>query len=274
MHIDQTSYKRLSFIVAVALAITLLLMLFLGFGPSLTCCISPTAESAPSTQTVPQNDSANKPIDDSAAIASPPVVENKPFSFTANSQEISATGNSSNVTWLSKTDELKALLSGEDLRAQGNDQTITLAGLVESELIKSQKYAAALAFFGSNVVVNNQLVVKSGVTPSAILPIPATLKLYFDSNRFNLSNLSETALQPVISWLNEHPENKAVVQGFHDATGKPANNVNLSKNRAQTVYDSLLASGISAQRIEMREPGNALGSGELKEARRVEVTIE
>lgn len=274
MHIDQTSYKRWSFIIGLALALILLLMLFFGFGPSLACCVSPAAENSPMTQIAPLNDSIAEPVDEPAIAAVTPADVNEPFSFNASSNEVTTTGYSINASWLGKTDELKALLSGEDLKAQGNDQSITLTGLVDSESIKQQKYAAAQAFFGSSVTVDNQLVVRSGALPFSTMLIPANAKLYFDSNQFNLSDSSETALQPIIAWLNEHPENKAIVQGFHDATGKLANNLNLSKNRAQTVHDSLLEAGISAQRIEMREPGNALGSGGLKEARRVEVAIE
>lgn len=64
-----------------------------------------------------------------------------------------------------------------------------------------------------------------------------------------------------------------VLSGFHDATGDPAKNAELAKERAKSVRAALQAAGVDAARIALRKPESTTGSGDDKEARRVEVRI-
>lgn len=279
MHISQKSYKRCSFVVALILFLILILMAVLGFGPSFACCVAPIDdkfidEKTEVTQVVPLSTQVDKSEKVDETPTATPVEIDQPFSFVATQQEVTHQGASINAPWMSKTEELKALLSGEDLRAKGDAQAVTLSGLVESESIKQQKFAAAQAFFGSAVTVNNQLVVKAGALSNVASQQLSNIQVYFATNRSNLDNASTAALLPLINWLNEHIDAKVVVQGYHDATGNPVNNALLAKKRAQVVYDHLLSAGITAERLEIREAEDSLGSGGLKEARRVEVSVK
>lgn len=74
--------------------------------------------------------------------------------------------------------------------------------------------------------------------------------------------------------LNDNPDAKTVVSGYHDATGDLASNQRLAKKRAQSFYDALISAGINADSIELRKPASAEGDSDLSEARRVEVSIE
>lgn len=66
---------------------------------------------------------------------------------------------------------------------------------------------------------------------------------------------------------------KLVLSGFHDASGDPAKNAELAKERAKAVRAALVAAGLGADRIALRKPESTTGSGDDKAARRVEVRI-
>ncbi len=64
-----------------------------------------------------------------------------------------------------------------------------------------------------------------------------------------------------------------VLSGFHDATGDPAKNAELAKERAKSVRAALQAAGLDPARIALRKPESTTGSGDDRQARRVEVRI-
>lgn len=67
---------------------------------------------------------------------------------------------------------------------------------------------------------------------------------------------------------------KVVISGFHDASGDPARNAELAKERALAVRHALEAAGVDAARFELRKPAVTTGDGDPREARRVEVQVE
>ena len=67
---------------------------------------------------------------------------------------------------------------------------------------------------------------------------------------------------------------KAVVSGFHDASGDPAKKAVLSKQRAMAVAAALNAAGVVDDKIELRKPADTTARGDAAQARRVEVTLE
>lgn len=256
---DQASYHRWTWIVALILAFILLWMLLTGSGPTSACCNIP--DSTPVEAAIPIADQADlsieTPVDDS-------------FSFTATQNEVTSTGDASKITWLAESDKLKLLLSGEDLRAQGDDKRVLLSGIVDSEVIKLKKGVDAQVLFGSAVTIDNQLVVKAVDLPAP----PETVKLYFDTGKTTLPNDANTNLAAIIDWLMAHPEAKVVLSGYHDPSGNKASNEKLAKKRAESVEDALEAAGIDDDRIEKRKPQSVDGGTDLAEARRVEVSIE
>ncbi|MBF0803246.1 MULTISPECIES: OmpA family protein [unclassified Neisseria] len=98
------------------------------------------------------------------------------------------------------------------------------------------------------------------------------VKFYFATGKADLAANAEEALKDVLDGAKEGK--KAVISGFHDATGNRAKNEELSKKRAFAVRDALLGLGVPESQIEMRKPENATGSGNNAEARRVEVVLE
>lgn len=253
MHENQSSYAFWTWFVAIALAIILFWMHLNDNGSSSACCKTDTTAAA----------------SDLTATEDAPIIT-EAFSFTATATEFTGNGDASNITWISDIDALKALLS-DNLTAEGDELTVTLSGEVDSEEMKQQKLTNAQAFFGPDVIINNQIAVSMPLEADAP---PSAAKLYFESGVHALPADADGILGASIDWLNTHPEAKAVISGYHDATGDFESNQQLAKKRAQSVNDKLIAAGISADRIEMRKPESTQGDGDLSEARRVEVTIQ
>ena len=66
----------------------------------------------------------------------------------------------------------------------------------------------------------------------------------------------------------------AVISGFHDASGDPAQNAELAKQRALAVAALLKAAGVADDRIELKKPEQMVGDGPAHLARRVEVALD
>ena len=98
------------------------------------------------------------------------------------------------------------------------------------------------------------------------------VKFYFASGSADLAPGAAEALGDVVKGVAAGK--KAVISGYHDTTGDPAKNEELSKQRAFAVRDALAALGIGEDKMELRKPADSTASGNNAEARRVEVTLE
>ena len=101
-----------------------------------------------------------------------------------------------------------------------------------------------------------------------------TARLYFASGSAALPADAADTLSHVLMTLQGSTEAKAVISGFHDASGDAAKNAALSKQRAEAVKQALVDAGIAADRIDLRKPQATTGGTDADEARRVEVTVE
>ena len=250
---QNSSYNFWTWLVAILLALILLWALFTGRGTG-SCCTAPVA--APIEEVMP---------------AAPVAAE--AFGFSASCNDFTSNGDGAAYAWLSTPDTLKSMLcGGEGLAAKGDGKNVVLTGVVDSDATKQKIGADAAAYFGADVAIDNQITVKAA-EPVAMEAPPAA-KLYFDTAKTALPSDADTTLAPVIAWLNAHPDAKAVVSGFHDPRGNKASNEELAKNRARAVRDILRSAQIPDENIDMRKPVETTGSGDLKEARRVEVSVE
>jgi K(+)-stimulated pyrophosphate-energized sodium pump len=98
------------------------------------------------------------------------------------------------------------------------------------------------------------------------------VKFYFASGSAAVADGAGHALADVVSGVTAGK--KAVVSGFHDASGDPAKNAELSKQRAMAVAAALNAAGVPDDKIELRKPADATAGGDAAQAGRVEVTLE
>jgi outer membrane protein OmpA-like peptidoglycan-associated protein len=106
----------------------------------------------------------------------------------------------------------------------------------------------------------------------AAVEIPLA-NLYFEVDKFDVPVAREGSLDAVIEYLKANPTAVASVSGYHDPTGDKAYNEDLAKRRAQAVKDVMVAAGVPESQIDMVKPVESTGSGDLAEARRVEVAI-
>jgi outer membrane protein OmpA-like peptidoglycan-associated protein len=67
---------------------------------------------------------------------------------------------------------------------------------------------------------------------------------------------------------------RVVVSGYHDASGDPARNAELARERAVVVHHALTANGLTDSQIELRKPAMTTGGTDPREARRVELHLQ
>ncbi len=97
------------------------------------------------------------------------------------------------------------------------------------------------------------------------------VKFYFASGKADLAPGALDALADAIRAAKAGK--RLTLSGFHDATGDPAFNAELAKQRAMVVRDALVGAGVAETAMELRKPEQTTGTGNNAEARRVEVVI-
>ncbi|HEY1391897.1 MAG TPA: sodium-translocating pyrophosphatase, partial [Methylibium sp.] len=97
-------------------------------------------------------------------------------------------------------------------------------------------------------------------------------KIYFGSGKAALPAGANEDLAKLAEAVRSG-SGKLVISGYHDASGDPAKNAELAKERAQNVATALEAAGVAKDRIELKKPEQVDG-GVSAEARRVEVKLE
>lgn len=103
--------------------------------------------------------------------------------------------------------------------------------------------------------------------------------LFFDTGEYELKQSSNSELKNLLKLLTSNPNMKIEITGHTDNVGSNANNMKLSKNRAEAVYNWLIENNVSTNKIK------AVGKGEndpiadnrteegKQQNRRVEFTI-
>lgn len=81
------------------------------------------------------------------------------------------------------------------------------------------------------------------------------INVYFDVNKAVPNTGSTNNMYQIIAYLRLHPEVKATLKGYTDLRGDEATNLDLSKRRAQRVFDIITAAGIDASRVTIAGEG-------------------
>jgi K(+)-stimulated pyrophosphate-energized sodium pump len=98
------------------------------------------------------------------------------------------------------------------------------------------------------------------------------VKFYFASASSEVAPNAKEALADVIKAVQSG--STVLVSGYHDASGDPAKNAELAKQRAMAVSDALKAAGAPEDKIELAKPEQSQADGPPSEARRVEVKVK
>ena len=80
--------------------------------------------------------------------------------------------------------------------------------------------------------------------------------IFFDRNKYDLDPQSQVELDKVVQLLKDNPTLKIQINGHTDNTGKPADNLTLSENRARAVTSYLVTKGITAARLSSKGWGD------------------
>lgn len=138
--------------------------------------------------------------------------------------------------------------------------TVYKRGIAHAPTAKPAAAAPAAAQPAAVVAEEALVVVEGGV-----------VKFYFATAKAELAAGANEALADVVKGVAGGK--KAVVSGFHDATGDAALNAELAKQRAVAVRDALKALGVAEDMIDLKKPEETQASGTNAQARRVEVTL-
>ena len=171
--------------------------------------------------------------------------------------------------------------------SQDDDSHGWILGVVFGIVALVIALAIGLGIYQTNLKAKAAAVAVAPVTPAAsAAPAVSTsaadaasvkvdngvVKFYFASGKSDVAAGGNEALAEVVKAVAGGK--KAVVSGFHDATGDLAKNEELSKVRAFAVRDALKGLGVAEDKIELKKPENMLATGSNAEARRVEVTVK
>ena len=112
----------------------------------------------------------------------------------------------------------------------------------------------------------------SAAEAAAVKVENGVVKFYFASASSEVAPNAKEALADVIKAVQSG--STVLVSGYHDASGDPAKNAELAKQRAMAVSDALKAAGAPAEKIELAKPEQSQADGPPAEARRVEVKVK
>jgi len=112
-----------------------------------------------------------------------------------------------------------------------------------------------------------------GASEDAMIKIEkGIVKFYFATGKTDVAPNAKESLADVVKAVQSG--SIALVSGYHDASGDPAKNAELAKQRAEAVAEALKAAGAPADKVELTKPEQSQADGPAAEARRVEVKIK
>lgn len=153
--------------------------------------------------------------------------------------------------------EIKNLNTKEVTKIKVDEQTGRFARVIRKEegadyIVKVDKKGAA---FSSNYISSKSLELKPAIKANlelAPMEVGREYKLNdinFVSNSSDLDKASRNIIEEFVLFMEANPGLRADIQGHTDNVGDSKSNLQLSKARAQAVYDYALAQGIAAQRL-------------------------
>ena len=149
---------------------------------------------------------------------------------------------------------------------------VAFVGIYKMKPAKEAPPVAALIAPSAGAPAATAAVAQALAEAASVKVVDGVVKFYFASGKSDVAAGGNEALATVVSAVAAGK--RAVISGFHDATGDPAKNAELAKQRAFKVRDALTALGVAADKIELKKPEQMLASGSENEARRVEVMVQ
>ncbi len=173
-------------------------------------------------------------------------------------------------------DPLASVLPANRLGENGDPQKINCATCHQGAF--KPMYGAKMLPNHPELAKVRAVVSSAASAPAAAAGAAATVpnaEVLFAVGARAMSDEAARALDPVVQALNADAGAKVTLSGYHLATGDPALNEELAKQRAFAVRDALKAAGIADDRIVLAKPQatEANVAGEDPRARRVELAV-
>jgi outer membrane protein OmpA-like peptidoglycan-associated protein/tetratricopeptide (TPR) repeat protein len=92
--------------------------------------------------------------------------------------------------------------------------------------------------------------------PLAANAVIVLKNIFFDPNKFDLKPESDAELGEIVQLLKDNPTLKIQISGHTDNSGKPADNIRLSENRARSVTAYLITKGVAPARLSSKGWGD------------------
>jgi photosynthetic reaction center cytochrome c subunit len=140
--------------------------------------------------------------------------------------------------------------------------------------VQKPLYGAAMAKNHPELLTTAAYVPVAMAAPVAAEAQALKAVLYFGVGSPKVETGKEKGWPEILAELKAKPDLKAVISGYHSASGTLATNQDLAKRRAFAVRDMLAANGVAADRVVLEKPQQvqANAAGEDAESRRVEVS--
>jgi len=116
-------------------------------------------------------------------------------------------------------------------------------------------------FFSENFPLSQQQGDTAYTIDIPLQPIEANAaivlkNIFFDPNKYELKPESQVELDEVVQLMKDNPTLKIQINGHTDNSGKAADNIGLSENRAKSVTAYLVTKGVSTSRLSSRGYGD------------------
>ena len=150
---------------------------------------------------------------------------------------------------------------------------INIVALLIVPLLPGAGKTTAPAAAAAPAAVSTQAAAPAAAADAASVAVEGgVVKFYFATGKAELAGGAADALKDVVAGVGAGKT--ASISGYTDASGDPAANEELAKQRAFAVRDALKAAGVAEDKIELKKPEQLTGSGNAADARRVEVTLQ
>ena len=150
------------------------------------------------------------------------------------------------------------------------------AGAVTAATADTGAAATAAAAAGTTNAKSEEAMVlaaKAAADAASIKVENGVVKFYFASGKASLADGGAAALKDILDGVKGGK--KAAISGYVDASGDPAKNAELAKQRAFAVRDLLKANGVADDMVDLQKPADiTAGATSAAESRRVEVTLK
>ena len=156
--------------------------------------------------------------------------------------------------------------------SQDDDNQGLVLGVVFGLIALVIALVIGVSIYQTNLAVTPAPVAAASIAAedgASVKVVDGVVKFYFATGKADLATGASEALADAVKAVAAGKT--LVVSGFHDASGDPAMNAELAKQRALSVRDALKTLGVPDDKVELKKPEQTMAEGPASEARRVEV---